>query len=155
MRIQGHNSCAWNEEFIINELAHHLLKPSVVILFEILEMNPSMIMKRDKRLNTENLYPIAWAYLRPLGTAHIHMTRSRLQLYKYKFCHSKKLKDTRPFDLRTPNVFLEFNYGRRTKYPSYLEVDLSFVNKSPYEIERKHFARAPWEREIGLVPFEE
>ena len=81
MRIRGHNSCAWNEEFIINELASHLLSPSTIILFEILEMNPSMIMKKDKRLNFENLYPIAWAYLRPLGTAHIHMTRSRLQLY--------------------------------------------------------------------------
>ena len=99
------------------------------------------------------MYPIAWAYLRPLGAAHIHMTRSRLQLYKYKFKHSTKLKDVRPYDLRTPDVFLDFSFARRTAYPSFLEVDLSFVNKSSVEIPRKHFARAPWEREIGLVPF--
>ena len=78
MRKKGHNSCEWNEEFVINEFAQNLLKPTVVILFEILEMNPTMIIKKDKRLNSENLYPIAWAYLRPLGTAHIHLTRSRL-----------------------------------------------------------------------------
>jgi len=57
--------------------------------------------------------------------------------------------------LRTPNVFLDFSFARRTAYPSFLEVDLSFVNKPNYEIPRKHFARAPWEREIGLVPFNE
>jgi hypothetical protein len=26
MRIQGENSCAWNEEFIINEFASEILK---------------------------------------------------------------------------------------------------------------------------------
>ena len=25
MRIKGHNSCQWNEEFIINEFAHKIL----------------------------------------------------------------------------------------------------------------------------------
>ena len=78
MRIKGHNSCQWNEEFVINEYAEHLLQENVVILFEIIEMNPGLIMKGDSRLNSENLYPIAWAFLRPLGAAHIHMTRSRL-----------------------------------------------------------------------------
>ena len=116
-------------------------------------MNPTMIIKKDKRLNSENLYPIAWAYLRPLGTAHIHLTRSRLQLYQYKFKHSKQSKEYRAYDLRTPDVFLDFNFGREEKYPSFLEVELQFVNKSPVEIERKHYARAPWEREIGLVSY--
>lgn len=101
------------------------------------------------------MYPIAWAYLRPLGAAHIHMTRSRLQLYRYKFEHSVKMRDSRPYDLRTPDVFLDFSFARRATYPSFLEVDLSFVNKSGVEIPRRHFARAPWEREVGLVPFSE
>ena len=87
-------------------------------------MSPTMIIRRDQRLNAENLYPVAWAYLRPCGTAHIHMSRSRLQLYQYKFKHGKKHKDSRPFDLRTPDVFLDFNFPRRTKYLSFLEVDI-------------------------------
>lgn len=40
MRIKGNNSCQWNEEFIINEYAQNILKNNVVILFEMLEMNP-------------------------------------------------------------------------------------------------------------------
>lgn len=39
MRIKGENSCAWNEDFIINENAASLLKENVVFLFEILEFN--------------------------------------------------------------------------------------------------------------------
>ena len=39
MRIQGQNSCQWNEEFIINECAPNVLKENVVFLFEILEVN--------------------------------------------------------------------------------------------------------------------
>ena len=89
MRIKGINSCQWNEEFVINEFAQNILKPNVVILFEILELNPAMIAERDPRLNSDNLYPICWAYLRPCGSAHIHLTKSRLQLYKYKYWHNK------------------------------------------------------------------
>ena len=84
MRIKGQNQCCWDEEFIFNEFAHHILSPNVVILFEILECNSSLIQQNSKLLNNELLYPVAWAFLRPLGTAHIHMARSRLQLYKYK-----------------------------------------------------------------------
>jgi len=53
------------------------------------------------------MYPVAWAYLRPLGTAHIHMSRTRLQLYRYK------MKNDQPgiIDLRTPDVLLEFNWN--------------------------------------------
>ena len=50
---------------------------------------------------------------------------------------------------------MEFNWDRREKYPSYLEVDLSFVGRSNEEIPRKHFSRAPWEREIGLIDYTE
>ena len=100
------------------------------------------------------LYPVAWAYLRPLGTAHINMSRSRLQLYKYKFNYDTEIKQSKPFDARTPEVFMDFNWDRRSKYPSYLEIDLSFCNKSSETIVRKHYSRAPWEREIDLYPYE-
>ena len=41
----------------------------------------------------------------------------------------------------------------KQKYPSFLEVSLSFCNKSETIISRKHFSRAPWEREDGLYPY--
>ena len=52
-------------------------------------------------------------------------------------------------------MFLDFCFGSREKYPSFLEVELGFTNKSSVEIPRKHFSRAPWEREVGKVSFTE
>ena len=78
MRIKGQNQCCWDEDFIFNEFASHILQPNVLILFEILECNSSLIAQNSKLINQELLYPVAWAYLRPLGTAHIHMSRTRL-----------------------------------------------------------------------------
>lgn len=125
MRIQGENSCAWNEEFIINEFAPNILKPNVVFLFEILEVNTQLIIDHKTNLLTaEMFYPVAWAYLRPLGTALTHMSRTRLQLYKYKFKYTPEAADDWPYDLRTPAVFLDFNWQRKEMYPSYLEVDI-------------------------------
>ena len=154
MRKQGENSCAWNEEFIINEFAPNILKPNVVFLFELLEVNTQLIADHQHdKLTAELFYPVAWAYLRPLGTALTHMSRSRLQLYRYKFKYTKEVEDNWPYDIRTPAVFLDFNFPKKTLYPSYLEVDVSFCNKSEVEIKRKHFSRAPWEKEIDLYPF--
>lgn len=133
LRIKGMNVAEWNEEFVVNELASHILKPNVLLLFEILDFNPSLIFENKKELNADLLYPIAWAYLRPLGAAHIHLTSSRLQLYKYKFKYDDEIKTKKPFDPRTPPVLLEFNWHKKEKYPSFLEVSLNFTEK--YEIE--------------------
>jgi hypothetical protein len=78
LRIKGINMATWEEEFIINEYAHYLLRPNVLFLFEILDFNPNLILEGRHLLNADLLYPIAWAYLRPVGTAQIHMSRTRL-----------------------------------------------------------------------------
>jgi hypothetical protein len=70
---------------VINQTARNLLAPNVVFLFEILDFNASMIFENRELLNADNFYPIAWAYLRPVGGAQIHLAKTRLQLYKYKF----------------------------------------------------------------------
>jgi hypothetical protein len=36
-------------------------------MFEILEFNPILLIDQSQNLNGDNLYPVAWAYLRPLG----------------------------------------------------------------------------------------
>jgi len=63
-----------------------------------------LIAQKSKLLNKESMYPIAWAYLRPLGTSDIHLSRSRLQLFNYKMSSDA----VGLIDLRTPDVLLEY-----------------------------------------------
>lgn len=143
----------WEEDFIINEQANYLLRPNVLFLFEILDFNPVMIIENSKLLNADMLYPVAWGFLRPVGTANIHTSNTRIQLYRYKFKYDLDVKMKRPFDPRIPAVFLEFNWHKKEQYPSFLEIAVSFTSKSDVEIERKHHSRAPWEKEIGLISY--
>ena len=78
MRIKGHNACNWDEECVVNEHVSYICRENVVILFEILECNTNMILANDPRLNADMFYPVAWAYLRPLGKTDIHLSRNRL-----------------------------------------------------------------------------
>jgi hypothetical protein len=125
----------------------------VLFLFEILDFNPNMIFQYREKLNADLLYPIAWAYLRPVGTAQIHMSRTRLQLYKYKFKYDEDVKRKRPYDVRIPQVMMEFNWKKKERYPSFLEIETQFTPKSDITLERKHISRMPWEKEIGRQSF--
>jgi hypothetical protein len=46
-----------------------VLRPNVLFLFEILDFNPEMIFDNPSKLTADHFYPVAWAYLRPVGTA--------------------------------------------------------------------------------------
>lgn len=129
LRIRGTNLAEWDEEFVINEQASLLLNPNVLFLFEILDFNPDLIFEHPKLLNADLMYPIAWGYLRPVGAAHIHMSRTRVQMYKYKFKYDEDVKMKRPFDPRTPAVLIEFNWHKKEKYPSFLEIETKFTPK--------------------------
>lgn len=154
LRVKGMNLAQWAEEFVINENVRHILQPNNVLLFELLDFNAQMLFENPELLNADNLYPIAWAYLRPVGAAQIHLARTRLQLYRYKFRYDEEVKKGNLLDPRTPPVFLEFNWPKKVQYPSFLEVELSFTPKSDMTIVRKHFSRMPWEKEVGRVTFE-
>jgi hypothetical protein len=124
LRIKGMNLAQWHEEFVINESARYLLQPNVIFLFEMLDFNPNLMFENPDLLNADNMYPVAWAYLRPVGAAQIHLARTRLQLYRYKFKYDQQIKSSKALDPRTPPVFLEFNWPNREQYPSFLEVEL-------------------------------
>jgi hypothetical protein len=113
-----------------------------------------MIFENKNLLNADLLYPIAWGYLRPVGTAHIHLSRTRIQLYRHKFKYDEDIKMRKPFDHRIPQVMLEFNWPKKEFYPSFLEIELTFTPKSDIIIDRYHISRAPWERELGLESYE-
>lgn len=154
LRVKGMNLAQWNEEFVINECAKYLLQPNIIFLFEILDFNTSMLFESPELLNADNLYPIAWAYLRPVGAAQIHLAKTRLQLFKYKFRYDSEIKRSKLLDVRTPPVFLEFNWPRKEQYPSFLEVELLFTKKPDIILLRKHISRFPWEKEVGRLTFE-
>jgi hypothetical protein len=151
LRIEGVNYCNWNEEFVINEFAKNIYNPNVVIMFEILDFNTKLLVDGSSLLTPDNFYPVAWAYLRPLGTANIHMGARKLQLYHYRFQSRKNMRYNRPVDPRTPDVLLELDWPQKSTFNSFLEIDLSFCHKyDPGEdVPRMHISRAPWEREIG------
>ena len=150
MRIKGVNYCEWNETFIINEHVSNIYKSNVLILFEILEFNPALVAENSSLLNQERLYPIAWAYLRPLGSASIHTDSVKLQLYKYKYKPDQNSKFCRPYDFRTPDVLLDLDWKQKERVNSFIEVELQFCRKSGESKDRKHISRAPWEKEEGL-----
>lgn len=113
LRVKGMNLAQWEEEFVINESARYLLQPNIIFLFEMLDFNVEMMFESPELLNADHLYPIAWAYLRPVGAAQIHLSRTRLQLYRYKFKYDEEIKTSKVLDPRTPPVFLEFNWPKR------------------------------------------
>ena len=154
LRIKGMNLARWEEEFVVNEYAHYLLRPNVLFLFEILDFNPNMIFENRNLLNADYFYPVAWGYLRPVGTAYIHMARTRIQLYKHKFKYDEDVKMKRPYDPRTPSILMEFNWPKKEQYPSFLEIETQFTPKSDVILERQHISRFPWEKELGLESFE-
>jgi hypothetical protein len=78
LRVKGMNLAQWHEEFVINESARYILNPNVIFLFEILDFNTSLMFDSPELLNADNLYPIAWGYLRPVGAAQIHLSKTRL-----------------------------------------------------------------------------
>lgn len=67
LRVKGNNFCEWNEEFIINESIDNIFQKNVIFMFEILDFVPQLIVNDSSLLRPDNLYPVAWAYLRPLG----------------------------------------------------------------------------------------
>lgn len=110
-------------------------------------------MNKSSLLRPDNLYPVAWGYLRPLGRAQVHADKVKLQLYKYKYKTNLDSKFNNPIDPRSPDVIVDLMWPEREIYNSFLEIELSFVNKSDREIDRFHFSRAPWERETTKDEF--
>jgi len=80
------------------------LNPNVVILFEILDYSAALLLDKSKKLNSDNMLPIAWGFLRPIGQAKQHLADSQIQLYYYKGSHTKQRRRKNEIDLRTPDV---------------------------------------------------
>ena len=148
LRITGENDPHWDEEFILADDAYSLLDPNTVFLFEILDFNFKLTRQNSKLLRNDKMYPVAWAFLRPVGSCKMHLGVSKLQLYRYKY------KSPAGFsEIHRPEVFYNFNWYNKTKYPSFLRVELH-VMPAP-EMVREVFSLSPFQEEIGEKSWEE
>lgn len=148
MTIKGDNDPHWNEEFILDDDAFDLLNPNTVFLFEILDFNFKLIKAGSKLLSSDKMYPIAWGFLRPVGSCKMHLGISKLQLYKYKY--KKPLIFSEP---RRPDVFYNFNWYNKTKYPSFLRIEM-LVMPAP-EYTKEFFSLSPFNYEVAQRPWED
>ena len=152
LRPKAENFWSWYQKFTINVNAEYFLRPNVVLLFEILDFSSVLILEESSKLNSDNFLPIAWGFLRPIGSACRHLSDSKIQLYYYKESFSKKQHYKHEIDLRTPEVLCELNWPNKSKYPSFLEVNISFHESEKHK-NITHFSRFPWEKEFGLIEF--
>jgi len=152
LRPKAENFCSWYQNFVVDIDTKDLLQPHIILMFEILDYSPALILDKSAKLNADNFLPIAWGFLRPIGQAGQHLADSKVQLYHYKGKHSKERRYKTEIDPRTPDVLCELNWPNKKKYPSYLEINVSFFNdKNP--ITQAYFSKLPWEKEVGLREF--
>ncbi|CAG9335314.1 unnamed protein product [Blepharisma stoltei] len=149
MRITGENDPHWDEEFILDEDAAYVLNPNNVILFEILDFNFRLIKQNSNLLRQDKMYPVAWAFLRPIGSTKMHLGISKLQLYNFKFKPQKGFGE-----LRRPEVYYNFNWYNKELYPSFLRVELRVIEQPERKFVR-YMPISPFEREEGEKTYEE
>lgn len=74
-------------------------------------------------------------------------------MYKYKGKNSdSSFRYKRPIDERTPEVLLEFNWKRKEIYPTFLEIELNFIERMG-KIIQPAISKAPWEVETGVYKY--
>jgi jouberin len=127
LRERGESFAEWNEEFIINDEASNIFNSNNIIFFELFDFNFMVDQKTNDKSINPNMIPIAWAFLRPVGYSQTYFGKFKLQLFKYKHSTTPRmqyLKQTNSAYLRTPQVLYEFNWIKKEKYQTFLEIEL-------------------------------
>lgn len=148
LRVNGENDPHWDEEFILDDDAYSVLSPSTVFLFEILDFNFKLVRQHSKLLRNDKMYPIAWGFLRPVGSCKMHLGSSKVQLYRYKYKAPVGFNE-----IHRPEVFYNFNWYNKTKYPSFLRVEMH-VMPAP-NMTRELYSLSPFQEEVGEKSWEE
>lgn len=149
MRVSGECDPHWNTEFMIDQDAGLLLNANTVILFEILDFNFRLIKENSKLLRDDNMYPVAWGFLRPVGNSKLHLGVNKLQLYRYKY------KPPTGFsEFRRPHVYYDFQWYKKELYPSFLRVELRVI-EAPRPKVVYGISLNPFEKEVSQKAFED
>ncbi|KAJ3213498.1 Jouberin [Dinochytrium kinnereticum] len=144
--LQKHKTTTplWNETLVFQVDYLHVIRPTVVALFELVNMDTSIT-------ETESgWHRVAWAFLKLIGANGQCNTEipARLQLYTYMI----KTPGKGSYD--ASEVYRNFCSPHRKKYPSTLYVH---IKARPNMVPQQVFHRAvlPLQVEIGKLGFDE
>ncbi|KAJ3124551.1 Jouberin [Nowakowskiella sp. JEL0407] len=152
----------WQESLLINENYSFVMRQDIVMFFEVLDFAGQR--QRDNE-NSDGWYPIAWAFLKPMGyTNSPNLEKEvQLQLYKYKTPFIEKIFPFRNDPLlnlqqhqisKLFGVWKQLGVLKLKKYPSTLFVT---VRGHPPLEKRTITTRSmyPTDIETGKLTFEQ
>lgn len=130
LRVAGKSQADWRETFLVNVNVEKLIDSDVLLMFEVLDFSPMLVLEKPEVLNRENLYPVAWGYLRLSGLSQYHIGESKVQMF-YPVFDTKKFATTKACQTQlynVPDVYYDFIWPNKTKYEGYLILDISPVD---------------------------
>jgi len=99
-----------------------------------LDFNHQALVYRNEEdsYDRNNLYRVAWSFLRPVGLSKTHFGRLHLELYQYKFNQASG----DPFVNKSyiPDVYYDFLWSNHEKYEGFLTVQLNYCQRPKYRI---------------------
>ena len=128
LREKGEAFAEWNETFYINESADYLLNSNNIMFFELMDFS----LDYDENPIEPGIIPMAWGYLKMVGFSRTYLGKYKIQLYNYKFKRPpelNKLKNTDFNYIRTPDYLYEFDWIRKSKYQTFLEISIGLEDK--------------------------
>jgi len=121
LRAKGESFAEWNEEFVINDEAMNIFDSNNLMFFELQDFN--LYSKNEN----DFIHRIAWGYLKLVGFSQTYLGKYKIQLYKYKYKPTEGMKHLRKTNqdvLRTPDVLYEFNWIKKEKYQTFIQIEL-------------------------------
>ena len=152
LRAIGKSRAEWYEDIVVNVDLERFIENDVLLLFEVLDFSPYLLIENPAELSREGFFRVAWGYLRLAGLSQCHVGQSKVQLYNHIFDTRKyeKTKTAGNNVYNTPDVYFDFVWPIKSKYEGYLAID--FVPESCPEAVRV-FPKDPlsvFEEEEGI-----
>ncbi len=125
LRAIGKSRAEWYEDIIVNADLERLVDNDVLLLFELLDFSPFLLVENPAELSREGFFRVAWGYLRLAGLSQYHVGQSKVQLHNYIF-DTRKYEKTRTAAnnlYNTPDVYFDFVWPLKSKYEGYLAID--------------------------------
>ena len=128
LREKGEAFAEWNETFYINESADYLLNSNNIMFFELMDFS----LDYDENPLEPGIIPMAWGYLKMVGFSRTYLGKYKIQLYNYKFNRPPELNRLKNTDfkyVRTPDYLYEFDWIKKSKYQTFLEISIGLEDK--------------------------
>ncbi|KAI9203420.1 WD40-repeat-containing domain protein [Polychytrium aggregatum] len=147
-KLQGRKvTPLWEEEIVVDVEYLSILKPSTMMLFEVLDFTTNSALAQKTH---DGWHRIAWAFLKLVGHAGNANTEqmARLQMYRYP-----KIKNEPPEQDNIPNAYYYWQMEKE-KYPSTLYVTVK-AHVPPRRRQVIRRANLPTDIEIGKMTLEQ